>query len=172
MKRDAQHSYITIAKIGAPFGVRGWLKVQAFTEHVESAVEYQPWLIEGTDGLFTPLPVEKVECSNGRLLVKIVNIDTPEEARSYTGKLLSMPREKLPVLKQDEYYWSDLEGLAVINHHGETLGTVSYVLETGANDVLVLQGKKSIAVPYLPGRVVKKVSLDQREIHVEWDVID
>ena len=172
MKEDVKSTYITIAKIGAPFGVRGWLKIQAFTEYAESAVLYQPWFVEDAGGQFSPLAIEKVECNNGRLLAKICHVDTPEEARLYTGKLLSMLRSKLPVLKKDEYYWSDLEGLTVINHRGELLGKVTYVMETGANDVLVVQGEKQLAIPYLPGRVVKEVSLEKREIHVEWEVLE
>lgn len=172
MKEDAQNTYITIAKIGAPYGVRGWLKVQVYTEYAESAVDYQPWFVTGTDGQLTPIAIEKVECYQGRLLAKIQKIDTPEEARLYTGKLLSIPRSKLPALKKNEYYWSDLEGLTVINHRGEILGAVSYLLETGANDVLVVKGEKQTAVPYLPGRVVKDINLDKQEIHVEWDVIE
>jgi 16S rRNA processing protein RimM len=167
--------YITIAKIGAPFGVRGWLKIQTFTEDAESVVHYQPWLVADADGHFSPLAIEQVECKHGRLLAKIVGVDTPEAARLYTGRMLNIPRSALPKLKQDEFYWSDLKGLTVIDHHGVQLGTVSDLMETGSNDVLivtVMNSQKQTAIPYLPGQVVKSVNLASQEIHVEWEPIE
>jgi len=172
MKSSEKEAFITIAKVGAPFGVRGWLKIQTFTENVESAMHYQPWLVADSEGNFSPLAIEQVECKHGRLLVKLVGIETPEAARLYTGRMLNVPRSALPKLKQDEYYWSDLKGLTVIDHHGIVLGTVSSLLETGSNDVLIVAGAKQIAIPYLPGKVVKSVSLEKQEIHVEWEPID
>jgi len=172
MKNSVHDTYITIAKIGAPYGVRGWLKVQTFTDNVENAVRYQPWFIADAAGEWSALAVEEVDYQSDRLLIKIQGIDTPEAARCYTGKLLNIPRNKLPVLQENEYYWSDLEGLTVIDQHGGVLGKVSFLLETGSNDVLVVKGSKQIAVPYLPGQVIKSVSLDKREIHVEWEALD
>lgn len=172
MKNSAHDQYITIAKIGAPYGVRGWLKVQTFTDSIENAVNYRPWFVTDAKGQWSILAVEQVDYQSERLLIKIQGIDTPEAARCYTGKLLHIPRNKLPVLQENEYYWSDLEGLTVIDQHGDVLGKVSFLLETGSNDVLVVKGSKQIAVPYLPGQVIKSVSLDTREIHVEWEALD
>lgn len=167
MKNDGR--YITIAKIGAPFGVRGWLKIQSFTESIENVIHYQPWFISDKNGEMSELNIEQVDFNHGRLLAKIKDINTPEDARQYTGKILSIPKAKLPALNKGEYYWSDLEGLTVVNQVGAILGTVSYLLETGANDVLVVKGDKQIAIPYLPGRVVKNVDLEKQEIQVEWE---
>jgi 16S rRNA processing protein RimM len=168
---DAIHpDFITVAKIGAPFGVRGWLKIQAFTEHTENVIDYQPWFVMSADNQFTVLPIEKIDFQHGRLLAKIQGVETPEAARSYTGKLLSVPRDKLPTLSSGEFYWSDLEGLTVINRDGRVFGKVSYLLETGANDVLVVKGeKKQCAIPYLLERVIKRVDLAAKEIHVDWE---
>jgi len=172
MNKNDNEQYIVIAKIGAPYGVRGWLKIQTFTDNIENAIHYQPWYAEDSNGHLSPLAIAEVDGKNGRLMAKISGVDTPEIARLYTGKLLHIPRSKLPKLKQDEYYWSDLEGLTVIDHRGDALGKVSYLLETGANDVLIVKGSKEFAVPYLPGQVIKSISLEKQEIHVEWEPLD
>ena len=65
------------------------------------------------------------------------------------GADIGIHRTQLPALKRGEYYWADLEGLRVVCLDGTELGTVSYLLETGANDVLVLQGDRERLIPYV-----------------------
>ena len=73
--------------------------------------------------------------------------------------------------RKDEFYWSDLVGLTVINAKGEKLGKVAYLIETGSNDVISCKRHKEHAIPYLPGRVILNVDLDKQEILVDWEPI-
>jgi 16S rRNA processing protein RimM len=100
--------------------------------------------------------------------VQLKDCYTPEEARAFTNVSIGVFRDQLPPLPNNEYYWSDLEGLTVVNLQGIELGTVAYLFETGANDVIVVQGTKEHLIPYVPGPIIKNVDLNKR-IEVDWD---
>lgn len=160
--------YVVIGKIGATYGVKGWLKITSFTDPLHNILQYAPWFISDPQH-----PWQLIQVTEGRphgkgIVVKFAGIDNPEQARLMTGKAIGAKRSQLPILPKDEFYWADLEGLTVINQRGETLGTVIYVMATGANDVLVVKGQKEIAIPYLP-EVIKKIDLSQRLIQVDWE---
>lgn len=169
---ETQSKYIIVGKIGATYGIMGWLKIQTFTEFGENILEYAPWYLSGSDNQdFEEITIEDGKPHGNAFIAKFPNINTPEEARLFTGKTINIKRSQLPELSKDEYYWSDLVGLTVKNQHGEVLGTVSYLIETGANDVLVIKGDKEHAIPYLPGSVVLSVDLTKKEIIVDWELI-
>jgi 16S rRNA processing protein RimM len=161
--------YVIVGKIGSPYGVKGWLKVTSFTESVPDILKFAPWYLKEKQGW------QRIESEDGRqhgkgVVVKLTGIDTPEQARLYTGKSIGIERSQLPVLKKQEFYWSDLEGLTVINQHNEVLGKVIYIMETGSNDVLVVKGEKELAIPYLAG-VITNIDIAEKVIHVNWDLI-
>lgn len=169
MMSHNQNEYVIIGKIGTVYGVKGWVKVYSFTEIVSNILNYQAWFIE-KDGKWQSLPVEEVRPHGKGVVAKIAGFNTPEEARRLNGKLIAALRDEMPALKQDEYYWADLEGLTVINQHNKILGKIIYIMETGSNDVLVVKGIKEQAIPYLPS-VVLKVDLVKKEMLVNWDEI-
>ncbi|MDG4869027.1 ribosome maturation factor RimM, partial [Guyparkeria sp. 1SP6A2] len=86
-----------------------------------------------------------------------------------------MPKDALPELSDDEYYWHELEGLAVFTQSGERLGRVSYLFETGANDVMVVRGdddaidKRERLLPFLPDDVIVEIHLEEGRMVVDWD---
>jgi 16S rRNA processing protein RimM len=163
--------YVKVGKVGSVYGIQGWLKIQSYTEFGAGILTYKPWyLTSGTQERI------EIEITDGRLhgkgiIVKFPGIDTPEAARLLTGKIIEVERSQLPTLAKNEFYWSDLEGLTVINKHGEILGKVIYMMATGSNDVLVIKGTKEHAIPYLPGTVVLNVDLEKKVIQVDWELI-
>lgn len=169
--KKADSAYIIVGKIGSTYGIRGWLKIQAFTELGNSILKYSPWFLARGNNQWDLIELEEGRIQGKGIIAKLVGIDTPEQARLLTGKTIAVPRSQLPVLNKGEYYWSDLEGLTVINKNGETLGKVSYLIATGSNDVLVIKDPKEQAIPYLPGSVILRVDLEKQEIHVDWDPI-
>ena len=82
---------------------------------------------------------------------------------------IAIRQEQLPELPQGEYYWSDLEGLKVVTTDGIELGVVSNLIETGANDVLVVKGDKERLIPYIRPDVVTELDIENGIIRVEWD---
>jgi 16S rRNA processing protein RimM len=162
--------YVIIGKIGATYGVQGWLKVYSYTEIVTDILEYTPWYLQEEDG-WKPLKLQDGRQHGKGIVVKFSGFNTPENARTLTGKVIGALRAQLPSLKKGEYYWRDLEGLTVINQRGEVLGTIIYLMDTGANDVLVVKGDKQHAIPYLLNKVITSIDLDKKVMHVNWEII-
>ncbi len=159
---------IVIGKLGRPHGILGWLKLISFTDPMENIFQYGDWCIE-RQGQWQPIAYEDYEIRSKLLLIKFADCNNPEQASRYTNAPLAITREQLPTLAKDEYYWTDLEGLTVINTEGTILGKIDHLLATGANDVMVVIGEKEILIPYISS-VVSSVDLQQGQIIVAWDL--
>lgn len=164
-----EDKYILVGKIGAVYGVHGWLKVQTYTEYGDNLLDYAPWYLCGPHGVMHETTIVEGKRHGKILLAKFAGYDAPETARALTSKTIHIKRSQLPPLKADEYYWSDLVGLTVINQKGETLGQIAYLIETGSNDVIVVKNPAEIAIPYLPGTVVLNIDLAKKEMLVDWE---
>lgn len=167
-----QSEYVIVGKIGSSYGVKGWVKVFSYTEEMTNILSFDPWYLE--DGKqWKPIELQDSREHGKGLIVKLAGFDSPEHVKILAGKKIAVLRSQLPALKKGEYYWHDLEGLTVIDQKGETLGIVLYVLETGANEVLVIKDnkEKEHAIPYLPGKVITQVDLEKQEIHVDWELL-
>ncbi|MBV8802819.1 MAG: ribosome maturation factor RimM [Gammaproteobacteria bacterium] len=167
---DTNTEYVSVGKIGSTYGIQGWIKILSFTEPLTNILDYSPWYLESVEG-WQPAQVTGRRLHDKSIIVKLANYDSPERSRLLAGKIIAIPRSKLPVLNPGNYYWRDLEGLTVINQLGENLGKVMYVLATGSNDVLVVKGKKEHAIPYLLNDVIISVDLENKVMHVNWDMI-
>lgn len=162
---------MVIGRFGAPHGVRGLIKFFAFGESLNAASQYSPWLIKSASGEWQPLDVERAEVTAKHLLVKVKGINSPEAIRRYTQQEVAVPAECFPKLKPGEYYWQELIGLTVINLQEQTLGKVVELMETGANDVLVVEndaGEERL-IPYVMGEHVIEINEDDKVIRVDWD---
>ncbi len=166
---------LVVGRIVSVHGVRGWVKVHSNTEPLENIFEYQPWHLRDGDGW------EKVTLASGRrqgkgLVARIEGCDDRNEAlERYVGRDIAVPRQALPEPGPGEYYWRQLIGLRVLLEDGRELGRVRRMLETGANDVLVIQGeagsldRRERLVPWLPDQVVTAVDLEGGILTVDWD---
>lgn len=164
----ASNAWVTVGKIEASFGIQGWVKIRSYTDPITNIFDYSPWqLIK--NGEIVPAKLEKTKKNNKSLIAKFQNIDSPETAAVLFGSDITVPRDVLPILPDDEFYWSDLEGLTVINLQGITLGTVKRLMATGANDVLIISGEREYLIPYVLERHVKSIDLKNRQIIVDWD---
>lgn len=159
---------IIVGKLGKPFGIHGWLKLNSYTEPYDNLLVYRPWQI-CLNGVWKTVEITQTKINGQQLLVKLAECDTPEQAKLYTNCEIAVWREQLATLPKDDYYWTDLEGLTVINKQGKILGKVNHLLATGANDVLVIKGTKEYLIPYLPELFIDKVDLINQQIIVDWD---
>lgn len=164
--------YIVVGKLASTHGIHGWIKVQTYTTFGADILKFLPWYLQKTPSSpWKAIEIEDHRLQATNLMVKLPGLDTPEQARQLTGALIGITRAQLPALKEDEYYWTDLVGMSVINQHGEMLGKVIYLMETGANDVLVVKGEKEQAIPWRLGSVITHVDRDKQEIHVDWETL-
>jgi 16S rRNA processing protein RimM len=161
-----QDTFLAVGRLGRSHGVHGWMNLESFTEPPENILHYPHWHIK-KKGLWQPMQAQS-QRKGAKLLAKLDGIDTPEAARAYTQSLIAVPRSDLPDLAEDDYYWSDLMGCEVRNTEGHYLGCVKELMETGANDVLVLTHKDKLQlVPYLE-HVIVRVDLNANSILVDW----
>ena len=159
---------IIMGRVSAPFGVKGWVKVQPFTEKVDGLLRYPRWWLASAGG-WNPVEVEEKAVHGETLLVRFAGVDVRERAATLRGRDVAIPRHQLPVAAPGEYYWADLVGLAVENTRGQSLGHVERLFESGANPVLVVIGDRERLVPFVDA-VVKQVELDSGKLLVEWEL--
>ncbi len=105
------------------------------------------------------------------VVARLQGIETREQAEALRGALISIERSQLQPLPIGEYYWADLIGLEVLDTRGRQLGRVTNLMETGANDVLIVRDEdgKEILIPWLKERVILEVNLEMGNIRVDWD---
>ena len=157
-----------MGRVSAPFGVKGWVRIQPFTESVDSLFKYPRWWLAGAGG-WASLEVEEKSVHGDVLLVRFAGMDSRERAATLKGKEVAIPRQQLPAAEEGEYYWTDLVGLAVENTQGQSLGRVERLFESGANPVLVVAGERERLVPFVDA-VVRQVDLDAGKLLVEWEL--
>ncbi|QGG80787.1 16S rRNA processing protein RimM [Litorivicinus lipolyticus] len=173
---------ILIGRIGSPWGIQGFNWIQLFTGEPKQAFNYRPWTLR------RPHPVKK-----GQYLGEDWVLDRPKgkaqakgwvckltpdadrnQAESFKGYEVWVPLNSLPDLDGDDFYHHQLTGCRVVNASGIDLGVVASVMETGANDVLVVAADATSVddaerlIPWIDSALVS-VDIAQRLIKVDWD---
>ena len=164
-----------VGKLGSTYGIRGWLRVYSSTEYAESIFDYQPWFLK-IKGQWQPTELESWKHHNHELIAKLKNVNDRETAQSLANVEIGVDLSVFPQLEEGDYYWHDLIGCDVVNLEGYAMGTVTEMMETGSNDVLVVRanskdafGKQERLIPFLYEQVVKRVDLTTKVIKVDWD---
>ena len=158
--------HVALGYISAVHGIKGWVKVHSWTRPMEAILDYQPWLLGEQQ---KPVSIVDGRRQGKGLAVLLPGTEDREQARSLVGQQISVKRDQLPATDKDEYYWSDLEGLEVHTLSGEVLGRVETLMETGANDVLVIRGEREHLVPFVQGQYITRIDLAGGRIDVDWD---
>lgn len=160
---------VEIGRIVGLYGVQGWVRLESFTEPHKKIFSYVPWLLSGSSGTAQVEKVQGRELGNG-LVAKLPGYDDRDAAATLVGASIRIHRSQLPQAQRGEYYWTDLEGLEVVTLEGRSLGKVSHLFATGANDVLVVRdGSRERMIPFVPEQFVREVDLGRGTIRVDWD---
>jgi|MDSY01.1.fsa_nt_gb 16S rRNA processing protein RimM len=168
LQPDNNQETIILGRVSGHYGVKGWVKVFSYTKPMEGILSYSECYIEGVEALNHGRILEGKK--QGKfIIVKLSGVNDRDAAADYIGLNLILPTNCLPKLDDGHYYWRELEGLSVSNLQSEELGIVEKLLETGANDVLVIQGDSQILIPFVMFDVVKEVDLDKGKIIVDWE---
>jgi 16S rRNA processing protein RimM len=181
---DKTPEIVILGRITGVYGVKGWVKVFSYTDPMEAIVDYSPWLIRAENrknAAWTKVKLKAGKRHAKTVVAKLENCNDRDAAMAYIGTEIAIEEQQLEELtEQDEYYWRDLIGLRVINQQNVELGVVKSLMETGANDVLVVVSeihtedgakKKTIErlIPWTMNNAIIAVDLEQKVIEVDWD---
>ena len=170
-----QDTHIQLGAIQGVFGIKGWLKVFSFCRPKEQILDYALWELRfpgNQDGhTAEQYTLQEGKPHGGGIVVKLANINDRTQAESVKRAEIWVAKKELPSLTDNKYYWFQLEGLAVINVEGESFGHIKKMMETGANDVMVVKNnldKEEILIPYVHDQVIKHVDLETKTVTVDW----
>jgi 16S rRNA processing protein RimM len=164
---------VEMGRISAPFGIKGWIRVQPYTGTAGSLTHYPSWWLGSTAG-WREYAVLQAQVQGPDVVAKIAGCEDRDAAAAFQGQVVAIPREAFPPAEQGEFYWADLVGLRVSNTEGLDFGVVGSMLETGANAVMVVQqnaveggaGQERL-IPFIAD-VIRRVDLAAGLIEVEW----
>lgn len=165
---------VIVGRVIGQHGVRGWLKVYSYTRPAAQILEYDRWMLADRNDAteWRGLRVTSTRRQARKLLAKLEGVDDREVAGELSGKWIAIERTQLAELPPDEYYWSDLIGLCVVDQDGVELGVVDHLIETGANDVLAVRGDgDERLLPWSP-HVIVEVDVAAGRLRVQWDADD
>ena len=169
---ETSEEFVPVGKISGAFGVQGWMKIFSFTEPRNNILKYSPLYIS-RKGEWVEVKVSGGRVQGKGVVMGLVDVTDRDQVLALIGSELAIKKTQLKPTGKDEFYWSDLIGLDVVNLKDEHLGQVASLLETGANDVLVVQNKENKTeqlIPFVMDEVVELVDMDKKVIRVNWEL--
>ncbi len=161
---------VVMGRVTAPFGVKGWIKIYALSLPITNLCNYPVWWLARDDD-WRETQVVAARVHGGTLIAKIAGIEDREAAAALKGTAIAVPRAQLPAAAANEFYWADLIGLKVVNVEEHDFGRVARIVQTGANDVLVVvdggANERETLIPFIAG-AIRKVDLAAGVISVDW----
>jgi len=164
---DAASALMQLGFVGAPFGVRGWVKLRSHTDPPERLLEHRNLHI-GDEGSRRTYRVEASGRSGGALTAKLAGVEDRDQAAVLRGAPIFVPRAELPERDAKDFYRTDLIGCEVVNLAGVGLGVVQHFVETPVQALMVVRGEREYWVPAVPQHL-KRVDLQARRVVVDWD---
>jgi 16S rRNA processing protein RimM len=161
---------IHVGFVGAPFGVRGWVKLRSHTDPPERLLEHRILQI-GLNGKWVEYRIEERGRSGGVPTAKFSGVDDRDQAAALRGAKIGVPRTELPKRADKDFYRADLIGCEVVNLQGTALGAVQYFVESAAQTLMVVRGEREHWVPAVPLHL-RRVDLAARRVIVDWDPTD
>jgi 16S rRNA processing protein RimM len=161
---------IHVGFVGAPFGVRGWVKLRSHTNPPERLLEHRSLRI-GRDDAWVEYRIEERGRSGGVPTAKLSGIEDRDQAAALRGAKISVPRAELPKPGANDFYRTDLIGCEVVNQDGVGLGVVQHFVETAAQALMVVRGEREHWVPAVP-RHLRRIDLAARRIVVDWEAAE
>jgi 16S rRNA processing protein RimM len=162
-------AWIELGRLGAPFGIKGWLHVDSYTDPPDALLKYRDWPLRLASGERVTRRVAAGRSHGRGLVAQLEGVASREDAAALTGATVEVERAALPPAGADQYYRTDLVGLAVRNLEGTVLGTVSHFVDAPSGTVMVTRepgGREHwvLAVP----KHLRKVDLAEGMIVVDW----
>lgn len=164
--------YVKLGRVLGAAGVRGWLKIQSFTDPPENLLQHKVWMLGGSarsdlEQSRVPYTVAESVFDGRWLRARFAGIEDRDAAAALGGRDIEVERGALPPTAAREYYRDDLIGFRVADRAGRELGRVSHFVEAPAAAVMVVTGIREIWIPAVPAHLVR-VDLERGEIEVDW----
>ncbi|HEX3915681.1 MAG TPA: ribosome maturation factor RimM [Steroidobacteraceae bacterium] len=164
---DESSALIQLGFVGAPFGVRGWVKLRSHTDPPERLLKHRNLQI-GREGAYQSYRIVESGRSGGALTVKLAGVEDRDQAMALRGAQICVPRTELPERDDKDFYRADLIGCDVVNLAGVGLGVVQHFVETPAQVLMVVRGEREYWVPAV-AQHLRRVDLQARRVTVDWD---
>jgi 16S rRNA processing protein RimM len=163
----ASKDSLELGRIGAPYGIKGWVHVQSFTNPPEKLLKYRSWSLKAS-----AFKVVEGRLQGNGVVVRLEGIEDRDKAALLHGSIISVPRSVLPKLRKREFYQADLIGLSVANLEGVALGEISHFVETPGGDVMIVRGEAGQEhwVPATKEHLAK-VDLAAGQVVVDWPAV-
>jgi len=169
---------IEVGRIADAWGIKGWFKVLSHSASPEALFSSKRWFLQPAErgpktfsGTLL-LRVREAKDHSGTVVATAQDVDDRDTAEALRGARVFVPRSSFPTASDNEYYWVDLIGLAVVNREGVALGAVKELLSTGPQTVLVLEyeadGKPQERMIPFVSAYVDAVDLPGKKITVDW----
>jgi 16S rRNA processing protein RimM len=167
---DESSALIQLGFVGAPFGVRGWIKLRSHTDPPERLLDHRSLRI-GQGGVWQDYRIEASGRSGGALTVKLAGVENRDQAQALRGAQVCVPRSELPQRDEKDFYRADLIGCEVVNLEGLGLGVVEHFIETPAQVLMVVRGAQEFWIPAVPQHL-RRVDLRERRVVVDWSAAE
>ena len=177
------HDFLTLADIVGVYGIKGWVRLRVHLDDPDLLLSLSDLTLvaapDGPQSARQSVVVEALQVHGKGHIARLSGIADRTEAEATKGREIQVAAADFPAASDDEIYWRDLEGLEVwCTEEGSRslLGRVKTLLETGANDVLVVApcedsvDDREHLVPWIPDEVIKDIALTDRRIEVAWYV--
>lgn len=175
--QEQHQQWVSVGKLSGLFGVKGWVKIFSNTQPKENILTYSPWYLK-RDGQWQEFKLLSGKIHGKGVIAQLSGCTDRDIAAELIGSEIAIKHEQLAKPASGEYYWNDLIGLLVKNLEGIELGKITSMLETGANDVMIVhaqtaekgkKGKRERLIPFVTEEVVHEVNLEQGFMTVDWD---
>lgn len=168
MATDKLVDMVVMARIAAPFGIKGWVKLQTFTEYADSLDEFDTWFLSSPKG-WEEVAVEDYAVNVKAVVAKLQGCNDRTAAEKLQKRDIAVPRDWLAATGDGEVYWIDLIGAEVVNEAGLPLGKIETLIETGAHDVLVVKSDTAeTLIPFVDDYVLNVDRINKR-VTVRWE---
>jgi 16S rRNA processing protein RimM len=158
---------VKLGRVLSAAGLRGWLKVQSYTDPPENLLQHKVWQLSDVQGQRAAYEVAEASFDGRWIRARLAGVADRDAADLLRGRDVEVARSALPPTAAREYYRDDLIGFRVRTREGAELGRVSHFVEAPTEAVMVVQGEREHWVPAVP-RYLRRVDLGQGEIEVDW----
>jgi 16S rRNA processing protein RimM len=163
-----------VGHITGAYGIAGGIRVSPYSPDADALLQVKTWWLDKP--ALRPVKVRTARLHSGDVVATLADVKDRDAAEALKGAAISIPRSEFPALPEDEYYWTDLIGMDVVNLQGEALGKVADMMHNGAQSILrIMPVPDELAsdkaqerlVPFVD-QFVKEVDVAGRKITLDW----